>query len=236
MLISAVIPTVGSAVDHYMTRPATLEFKTMTLLHFVQHYTLPKQVGVQLLHCSKSVVVIIRPYILPDPEGPKYEEYCLQKLMLYRPFCQQQTIIAGFDTYAEAYTDFLQSGNVPPSLLDDIHRLEQQTPQVDEEDDIDELHTHSSPRTSEEWMLLCQLNSQLQHDTVSIEDFDWTNSAQNYANLKGSLPHSSQYTEKAPCNAHSLLLLIHTSFKANNYKPIPLYVNTMSLVNHNLLR
>lgn len=147
---------------------------------------MPKQVGVQLLHRSKSVVVIIRPYILPDPEGPKYEEYCLQKLMLYRPFCQQQTIIAGFDTYAEAYTDFLQSGNVPPSLLDDIHRLEQQTPQVDEEDDIDELHTHSSPRTSEEWMLLCQLNSQLQHDTVSVEDFDWTNSAQNL-----SLPHSS---------------------------------------------
>lgn len=170
-----------------MSRPATLEFKTMTLLHFVQQYTLPKQVGVQLLHRSKSVVVIIRPYILPDPEGPKYEEYCHQKLMLYWPFCQQQTIIAGFDTYAEAYTDFLQSGNVPPSLLDDIHRLEQQTLQVDEEDDIDELHTHSSPRTSEEWMLLCQLNSQLQHDTVSVEDFDWTNSAQNLR----SLPHSS---------------------------------------------
>ena len=66
---------VASAVDHYMSRPATLEFETMTFLHFVQHYTLPKQVGAQPLHCSKSVVVIIRPYIPPDPEGPKYEEY-----------------------------------------------------------------------------------------------------------------------------------------------------------------
>lgn len=36
------------------------------------------------------------------------------------------------DTYAEAYTTFLQSGHILPSLEDDMYRLLQHTEQTDE--------------------------------------------------------------------------------------------------------
>ena len=35
--------TVKSALDHYISRPATTEFETMTLLHFVQQYSMPRE-------------------------------------------------------------------------------------------------------------------------------------------------------------------------------------------------
>ena len=34
--------TVTSALDHYINRPATPQFEDMTLLHFTQHYSMPK--------------------------------------------------------------------------------------------------------------------------------------------------------------------------------------------------
>ena len=68
--------------------------------------------------------MIIRPYIFPDPQGPNYEQYCRQKLMLHQPFRQHEELLGGCDTHSEAYSTFLQSGTVSPSLADDIHRLE----------------------------------------------------------------------------------------------------------------
>lgn len=72
---------------------------------------------------------MVRPHCSPDPDGPKYEEYCQQKMMLYKPFCRVEELLCGHDTFAAAYADFLQSGNgnVPSSLEEDIHRLEQNT-------------------------------------------------------------------------------------------------------------
>ena len=78
-------------------------------------------------------VVIVRPYCSPDPNSPKYEQFCRQKLMLYQPFRRQEELLAGNDTYAAAYVIFLQSGNVPPSLEEGIYRLEQQSQQTTED-------------------------------------------------------------------------------------------------------
>ena len=36
------LATVLSALDHYTSRPATPQFEEMALLHFVQHYSIPK--------------------------------------------------------------------------------------------------------------------------------------------------------------------------------------------------
>ena len=36
--------TALSALDHYISRPATPQFEEMTI-HFVQHYSMPKGVG-----------------------------------------------------------------------------------------------------------------------------------------------------------------------------------------------
>jgi len=116
--------TAPSALDHYITRPATPQFQDITLLYFVQHFTMPKEPGSDPSRRRKKVVVIVRPYCPPDPHGPKFEQYCKQKLMLHIPFRLLNELLGDHDTFTAAYAAFLQSGNIPPSLEDDIHRLE----------------------------------------------------------------------------------------------------------------
>ena len=44
-------------------------------------------------------------------------------------------MLGNSDTFTAAYANFLRSGNIPSSLEDDIHRLEQLTQQPSNEDD-----------------------------------------------------------------------------------------------------
>ena len=80
--------TAPSALDHYVARPTTPQFHDITLPHFVQQYSMPKELGSEPSRRRKNVV-IVRPYCSPDRSGPKYEQYCQQKLMTYKPFCRQ---------------------------------------------------------------------------------------------------------------------------------------------------
>ena len=73
--------TALSALDHYISRPTTPQFNEMTLLHYVQRFTMPKQLGSNTSRRRKAVVVIVRPYFSRDPSGPNYEEHCRQKLI-----------------------------------------------------------------------------------------------------------------------------------------------------------
>ena len=73
--------TALSALDHYIGRPTTPQFNEMTLLHYVQQFTMPKQLGSNSSWRRKAVVVIVCPYFSPGPSGPKYEDYCRQKLI-----------------------------------------------------------------------------------------------------------------------------------------------------------
>ena len=130
-----------STLDHYLARPSNQQFNDITLLHFVQHYTMPKEHGADPSRRSKKVVVITRPYCSPDPSGPKYEQYCKQKLMQHRPFRRQEELLEGCDTYAAAYAIFLQSENVPPSLEEDILRLQEQATMQDHDDT--EVHVYA---------------------------------------------------------------------------------------------
>ena len=138
---------------HYTSRPATPQFEEMTLLHFVQHYSMPKNVGEEPV-ARKMVVVRVRPYCSPDTSGLQYEQYCQQKLMLHRPFREYQQLKAGCDTYAETFAGYLQSGCIPPSLEDDLYRLQQQQQQQqdpgesdsDSEELSDEQGQHNQAR------------------------------------------------------------------------------------------
>ena len=127
-----------SILDHYISRPSTPPFQDMLLLEFAQQYSMPSSPGSELSRRAKKVVVIVRPYCSPDPSGSKYEQYCQQKLMLHIPFRQVQELLGDCDTYAAAYAIFLQSGNVPSSLEDDIYRLQQQNQHPEEEESDDE--------------------------------------------------------------------------------------------------
>lgn len=99
--------TAPSIFDHYMPRPSSPAFNTMTIMDYAQQYIMPKELGAQPNRRSKKVIVTTRPYISPDPAGPKYEQYCQQSLMKHKSFRQVSDLLAGHDTYTEAYAEFL---------------------------------------------------------------------------------------------------------------------------------
>ena len=101
------------SIDHYIFRPNNEVFECMTLLSFAQNYSMPKELGTTPKH-QKMKIVSVRPYCLPDPDGPKYEQYCQQRLMLHVPFRHVDQLKRSCTTFAEAYAIFLQSSNVPP--------------------------------------------------------------------------------------------------------------------------
>ena len=115
------VVTIDSYLDHYSARPATADFQDLTILQFVERYRTPKRIGDNLVRRKKEVVVIVRPYCSPDPEGPKYEQYCRQKLMIHQPFYQVDELLGACDKHSSAYHQFLRCGKVPLSLADDIH-------------------------------------------------------------------------------------------------------------------
>ncbi len=98
---------VDSQLDHYCARSDVPEFRKVSLLKFVQKYRIPKKIGSALVPRNKDVIVIPRPYCSPDPQGPQYEQYSKQKLMLHKPFVQLDELLGGCDTYAAAYATFL---------------------------------------------------------------------------------------------------------------------------------
>ena len=118
------IVTLASQLDHYINRITGTEMEELSLLEFVQKFRMPKCIGVAPIRRKKEIVVIVIPYCSPDPQGPKYEQYCRQKLMLHQPFRHLDELLGDSETHSESYTAFLQSSTVPPSLADDIRRLE----------------------------------------------------------------------------------------------------------------
>ena len=184
--------TALSYLDHYVSRPTTAEFQSMTLFHFAQHYTIPRQGG-EPKPRNKKVVVIVRPYLSPEPDSPDYdyEQYCRQKLMLHRPFRDERQLLDGYVTFTESYASYLRTGDIPPCLQDDIYRLEQaERTRNDDSDDSDENEDNSSGdresrgRNVEEWMLICQHRAHLGDNQESFtSDIDWLEAARTYPNL-----------------------------------------------------
>ena len=162
---------------------------------------MPKELSSEPSRRSKDVVVIVRPYCSPDPNSPKYEQYCQQKLMLYKPFQHHHDLLAGYEHYSTAYANFLQVGNIPPSLEDDIHRLEQQTQQSPQSNHTQEQNEEQPdqppPRAIEEWMLLCQLSNELPTSTHSQDEVNWTQAAQRYPNLPEAPSFIARHRETA---------------------------------------
>ncbi len=197
--------TVASPLDHYLGRPTTPQFESLPFLLFVQQYRMPKEEGAQPLRRSKAVVVIVRPHYPPDPDGPHFEKYCRQKLMLHKPFRNEQQLLTGVTSYTAAYTEYLQSVNVPPSLQDDVHRLEHQlhlaTEDTDSDHEQDNDHDeHQLPhRATDEWMLLCRLRPQLsnpdQHHTHT--NTVWTAASHHYPNLEETASFISRNRQTA---------------------------------------
>lgn len=184
------LATALSSLDQYLARPSSEIFESMTLLHFTQYYSVPKAEGSQPHKRSKAVVVIVRPHYPPDPNGLKYEQYCHQKLMLYNAFRCEDELLCGYNSFAEAYAQYLQTQDIPSYLEDDIHRLQQAECQQEEDMEVDSENPHTDSRTSavlgrhtEDWMLLSQLFPDLDNNEDDGPQVDWCAAAYAYPNL-----------------------------------------------------
>jgi len=135
------ISTAPSILDHYINRPTTAYFEDMTLLIFARSYIMPKELSAEPTFRRKQIIVITRPYCSPDPNGPSYEQYCKQKLMLHVKFRQLSDLLMGNNTYIESYQQFLSLSDVPSSLEEEIRSLQ---PEQSSEDDPDQVSVISN--------------------------------------------------------------------------------------------
>ena len=128
--------TALSIIDHYMERPDSPHFNCMTLLEFARQYSMPKTLGAEPTHRSRRIVVIPLPYVSSDPAGEKYEQYCRQSLMQHKSFRLLDNLLSGYDNYIDAYAAFLQSGQIPSCLEDDLYRLLQSNEEDSEDSQV----------------------------------------------------------------------------------------------------
>ena len=189
----------------------------MTLLHFAQHFSNPRNHGDEPNPRQKKVVVVVRPYISPEPNGPQYEQYCKQKLMLHKPFRQDHELMDTQDTIAKAYEVYLMSENVPQSIQDDVQRLLDHNTQDDTNDGQNTAdntshgqneHTDTSDHQNfhvEDWMLICQHRMQVDETSQNQTnlDFDWCEAGRQYPNLHEAAQFITQHCEHAHATAES---------------------------------
>ena len=106
--------------------------------------------------------------------------------MLHKPFRYESELIDDCTSFIDAYANYLTSGNIPPCLQDDIHRLQQQSNDSSQEQVETESvpNHHANVRQVEEWMILCQQHHQLEvQGTILSNQIDWTEAARAYPNL-----------------------------------------------------
>ena len=98
--------------------------------------------------------------------------------MLYRSFRRLDKLLGSADTHSAAYTVFLLSGAVPPSLADDIQRLEAAGREARRDNDEESIEDeHETPQVIQDWMLICQYNAEFSQSTTDKQDCDWSGSA-----------------------------------------------------------
>ena len=200
--------TALSIVDHYRDRPATPEFEHITLLEFAQKYTMPHG-EVNDPSIRSKVVVIVKPQYTPDPNSSHYEDYCRQKLMLYKTFRSETDLLGEHQNFSQAYASYLRTETIPPSLEDDIHII-QQVQDNDIDDNQQETGTiegqvSSTTRRAEEWMLICQQLQQMDHEPETLSNnVDWCEAARAYPNLEEMPKFITRHKETTIIQHHNL--------------------------------
>ena len=201
--------TALNILDHYKARHESSTFELITLYDFAQHYSMPHDLGDEPTRRNRKVVVVVRPYCANDPNSPQFEQYCRQKLMLHVPFRDLEELLDGLNTYTEAYSRFVLSGNAPQCLQDDIDTFmqlarESVNDESEEGEDESSVESSSNPRQVEEWMLICQSCPQLGQDSdTQSEDVNWLEAGLAYPNLEESPRFITKHKETQVRVAHT---------------------------------
>ena len=61
---------------------------------------------------QKMILVRVLPHCSPDIDGPQYEHYCQQKLMLQRPFWEYQQLKTRHNTLRPLLATFSQAASI----------------------------------------------------------------------------------------------------------------------------
>ena len=126
--------------------------------------------------------------------------------MLHKPFRDESELI-DCTSYVEAYTNYLTSGNIPPCLQDDIHRLQQSNDSSQEQTEIELVANHHNMRQIEERMILCQQHHQLEaQGAILSNQIDWTEAARAYPNLAEASTFITQNKESTQLACSSSML------------------------------
>ena len=95
-----------------------------------------------------------------------------------------------------------------------------------QEQEASQRNTPSS-RPLEEWMLICQHNRDLQPNTDSQDDIDWTLDAQCYPNIEEVPSFISQQRQAAGQHIYTTIQQTLPNYKASSCKSTLLFNNTM---------
>uniref|UniRef100_A0A1X7VQH0 ATP-dependent DNA helicase n=1 Tax=Amphimedon queenslandica TaxID=400682 RepID=A0A1X7VQH0_AMPQE len=225
-----------------MSRPTTPQFNAITILDFTCHYTMPKELGDEPKKRSKEVIVTPRPYCSPNSSGLNYEQYCRHSLMKCKPFRDINELKCTYDTFTEAYAEFLQSGNVPRSLEQDIFRLQQHQSSAAVEDEgtsQDEQQQNQKIRAQEECMLISPRTSELEPVNTTEEEHAWAEAARSYSDIDNAPNFIAQgrqnttptpfTTSATPDNLQGRQLDVYTTvkqhFESNCQEPLHIIIN-----------
>ena len=145
-----------------MDRPDSEEFINCSLLQFTRSYKVDKNKIQSVKKRNKDVVVLIMPYLHPDPESEHYQDYCKYKLMLHVPFRSVNELKMDFDSWSEAY----EASNLE-NMTSELIGKKQPKPKSDSADEDsaeDEDSQASNHDEVPEWAILCR-----KHEATKVQ-------------------------------------------------------------------
>ena len=185
-----------SVLDHYAVRANWQEripqILTLNLVQFASAYYVVKG---ELKHRKQEVVIRTFPDFSPNPSGKNYGKYCKYALIKYKPW--SGAVNTAWDGLEDSDENHIQCDHAflaSETAADYIPMLAQELEQVqhynedeqeddDHDDDGDNDEVPIREEEPEEWMLLCRLNQQYDHDisqgcqSRENSQFDWTETA-----------------------------------------------------------
>ena len=165
-----------AAIRQYMNRPDIHE--QSSFLTIFSHFTFRRrQERVTLVQRrgGKAILQII-PRYSNNPDDPSFPDYCMQFLILHKPFRRWADLLFGFQGPLQAYQHFIDNN---PQLNRDPHNMQNAVQQAavqlrdEQQQPLPEPEVHIDP-----WMYLHEpdhpLNLPLDNEAQQLNDnFDW---------------------------------------------------------------
>ncbi|KAJ3505917.1 hypothetical protein NLJ89_g7163 [Agrocybe chaxingu] len=126
--------TSDSWIQRYMKRAAELE--SLSLHEICSKYIWKKGEWKKRRESTK-VIVRTYPRFSPNPEDPRYDDYCRTKVILHHPFRSVDTFVSEDQSWIEVYAQCRAAGHV--HMADTLRCWEDENREVDKEEEDEEI-------------------------------------------------------------------------------------------------